>query len=86
MGKSFFDYDGGDYCCSISNNMALDSKGNLLMRVGSSMAMDMNSGQLHTISSWDSDDDDANRIGRHRSLCDDDDLIGRHRRLWDDDE
>ena len=42
MGKHFFDYDDGDYVRSISDNMA----------------MDMNSGELHFVSSWNNDEED----------------------------
>ena len=42
MGKHFFDYDDGD----------------LLMRMGDNMAMDMDSGELHIISGWSDDEDD----------------------------
>ena len=42
MSKHFFDYDDG----------------NMLMRMGDNMATDMDSGELHIISSWDNEDDD----------------------------
>lgn len=59
MSKHFFDYDDGDFAHTISdNNMAIDSDGNMLMRMGDNMAMDMDSGELHIISSWDNEDDD----------------------------
>ena len=32
MSKHFFDYDDGDYVHSISDNMAIDSDGNMMMR------------------------------------------------------
>ena len=58
MSKHFFDYDDGDYAHSISDNMAIYYDGNLLMRMGDNMAMDMNSGELHIISGWSDDEDD----------------------------
>ena len=58
MGKHFFDYDGGDFAHTISDNMAMDSDGDLLMRLGDNMAMDMDSGELHIISGWSDDEDD----------------------------
>ena len=58
MSKHFFDYDDGDFAYTVSNNMAIDSDGNLLMRMGDNMAMDMDSGDIHFISSWDDEDDD----------------------------
>ena len=33
MSKHFFDYDDGDYVHSISDNMAIDSDGNMMMRM-----------------------------------------------------
>ena len=39
MGKHFFDYDDGDFAHTISDNMAIDSDGDLLMRMGDNMAM-----------------------------------------------
>ena len=57
MTKQFFDYDDGDFAHTISDNMAMDSGGNLLMRMGSNMAMDMDSGELHIISEWSDDQD-----------------------------
>ena len=60
MSKHFFDYDDGDCVHSISDNMAIDSGGNMMMRVSDNMAMDMNSGELHFISSWNNDEEDDN--------------------------
>ena len=57
MTKQFFDYDDGDFAHTISDNMAMDSGGNLLMRMGNNMAMDMDSGELHIISGWSDDED-----------------------------
>ena len=58
MSKSFFDYEDGDFAYSVSNNLAIDSDGNLLVRMGHNMAMDMDSGELHLISGWSNDEDD----------------------------
>ena len=57
MSRNFFDYDYGDFAYTISNNMAIDSDGDLLMRMGDNMAMNMVSGDLHFISGWSDDDD-----------------------------
>ena len=54
----FFDYDDGNFAHTISGNMAIDSDGDLLMRMGDNMAMDMDSGELHIISGWPDDEDD----------------------------
>ena len=58
MGKHFFDYDYGDFSYSISDNMSIDSDGDLLIRMGDNMAMDMDSGELHIISGWSNEEDD----------------------------
>lgn len=57
MSKNFFDYDNGDFAHTISDNMAIDSDGDLLMRMGNNMAMDMETGDLHFISDWSDEDD-----------------------------
>lgn len=41
MSKHFFDYDDGDFAYTVSDNMAIDSVGNMMMRMGDNMAMDM---------------------------------------------
>ena len=58
MCKNIFDYDYGDYAFSISDNMAIDSEGDLLMRMSDNMAMDLDSGDIHFTSSWKDDDDE----------------------------
>lgn len=58
MSKHFFDFEDGGFSHSISDNMAIDSDGDLLMRMGDNMAMDMDSGELHIISGWSNDEDD----------------------------
>ncbi len=58
MGKHFFDYEDDHFACSISDNIAIDSDGDLLIRMGDDMAMDMDSGELHIISGWPNDEDD----------------------------
>ena len=58
MGKHFFDFEDGDFAHSISEDMAIDSDGDLLMRTGDNMAMDLDSGELHIISGWFNDEDE----------------------------
>ena len=58
MGKHFFDYDNGDFAHTLSDNIAIDSNGNLMTRMGDNMAMDMDSGELHIVSGWPNDEDD----------------------------
>lgn len=57
MGNQFFDFEDGDFCYSLSDDMAMDSDGNMMIRIGDTIAMDMDSGDLHMISSWDRDGD-----------------------------
>ena len=57
MCKNIFDYEDVDLCITVSDNMAMDSDGNLMMRMGNNMAMDMDSGELHMVSSWKRDDE-----------------------------
>lgn len=54
-----FDYGDGDYLNSVSDNMAVDSDGNLMFRLGDSLAMDLDTGDVHLVSLW-SDDDQNN--------------------------
>ena len=58
MSKRFFDYEDSDFAMSISDNIAIDSNGDLMMRMGDNMAMDMDTGDIHLVSSWPDDDDD----------------------------
>ena len=58
MRKNFFDYDSGEFARPISDNMAMDMDGNLLMKIGDNMVMDMDSGDLHIISGWPDDEED----------------------------
>ena len=58
MGKHFWDYEDGQFAHTISDNMAIDSDGDLLMRMGNNMAMDMETGDLHFISEWLNNEDD----------------------------
>lgn len=58
MCKNIFDYDDGDYAFSISDNMAIDSEGDLLLRMSDNIAMELDSGDIHFTSSWKDDDDE----------------------------
>ena len=48
----------GDFIFSTSGNTGFDSDGNMMMRMGDNMAMDMDSGDIHLVSSWPDDDED----------------------------
>lgn len=58
MCNRFFDDDDGDFAMSISDSMAIASDGNLMMRTGDHMAMDMDTDDIHMISSWSDDDEE----------------------------
>ena len=58
MGDVLIDFDSDELAFTISDNLAMDSDGDLLMKVGDTMAMDLESGELHLTSSWGSGDDD----------------------------
>ena len=58
MGKHFFDFEDGDFAFTMSDNIAMDSDENMMMRMGDNMAMDMDSGEIHLVSSWSDDDED----------------------------
>ena len=55
MGKSVFDYNDGDFIFSTSS-LGFDSDGNMMMRLGDNMALEVDSGELHIVSSWENED------------------------------
>lgn len=57
MGKNFFDFEDGDFGFQVSDNMAMDSEGHMMMRMSDNMAMDMETGELHMTSFWNNDDE-----------------------------
>lgn len=59
MTGTFFDFDDGDFAYPISDNMAIDSEGNMLLRIADNMAMDTETGDFHTISGCDDGEDDC---------------------------
>lgn len=57
MCNSIFDYDDGDFIFPASGDMGIDSDGNLHIRMGDNMSMDMETGEIHLTSDWKNDDD-----------------------------
>lgn len=55
---SLFDYEDGDFMHTISDSMAIGSDGDFMMKLSDNMAMDMESGDIHMVSSWHSDEED----------------------------
>ena len=58
MAGGFFDFNDGDYCLSLSDNMGIDSEGHTLLKMSDNMAIDVDTGDMHLISGWSSDDED----------------------------
>lgn len=61
---AIFDFDDGDFIFPLSkeSNIGIDSNGDLHMRMGSNMSMDMDSGDLHITSGWNNHDDEDDRF------------------------
>ena len=57
MRKRLFDHKDEDYAQTISDNMAMNSEGDLMLRMGEHMAMDLDSGELHLVSEWSDDEE-----------------------------
>lgn len=77
MFHGLFDFDDGDFIMQTSGNMGIDSDGDLHMRMGDHMSMDLDSGELHMTSGWDDgDDNDLFDNDLDSDLWDDD--------FWDD--
>lgn len=83
MRNHFFDYDDGDYCTSTSGDTAIDSDGNMMMRMGDHLAMDMDSGELHITSGWNDEDDTSYSYSSNSD--NDDDLYSFRSHNYDDD-
>lgn len=52
-----FDLDDDDFVFPLSNDMAMDSNGDLMIRLGDNMALDLESGDLHMVMGWDDEED-----------------------------
>jgi len=52
-----FDYDDGDFLIKTSSTTAMDSDGNMMMRMSDNMAMVMDKGDIHLVSSWEDQED-----------------------------
>ena len=51
MGRLVFDYEDADFLHVISGEMAVDTDGNPMIRMGDSLVLGMDTGDLHMISS-----------------------------------
>ncbi len=52
-----FDLDDDDFVFPLSNDMAMNSNGDLMIRLGDNMALDLESGDLHMVMGWDDEED-----------------------------
>lgn len=53
-----FDFDNGGFIHPLSDRMGMDFDGNMMLRIGDNMAMDLDSGDIHMTSSWPEDEED----------------------------
>ena len=58
MGKLILDYEDGDLIYTLSDQTAIDLDGHLMMKMNDNLVMDMDSGELHLTSRWNTDDDE----------------------------
>ena len=52
MRDPMFDFESGEYLFSLSDDRAIDSDGDMFLRMSDCMAMDMETGELHMTSRW----------------------------------
>lgn len=52
-----FDYESRDFIHTLSDSMTMNPDGNLMVKLSDNRAMDMDSGDIHIVSSWPSDDE-----------------------------
>ena len=57
MSDPIFDLDSWEPMFKISDDMAVDSKGNFKMRMNDNMVMDMDTGKMRFTTPWESDGD-----------------------------
>lgn len=55
--KPYIDFDDGDIGFPISDKYAVDSDGYMMMRLNDNMALEMDSFEIHFISSWPQEND-----------------------------
>ena len=58
MSKQILDFDDGDLIFTTSGNIGFDSDGNMMLKMSDNMAMGMDSGEIHFVSSWDEEKDE----------------------------
>ena len=58
MLKQILNFDDGNLIFPTPGNVGFDSNGNMVLKMSDNMAMDMDSGEIHFVSSWDEEEDD----------------------------
>lgn len=58
MYHPIFDYNDSDFIYQTSDNIGIDSDGNLHIKMSDNISLDMAIGELHFNSSWKDDDND----------------------------
>lgn len=56
MGNLIFDYDDGNFIHQTSDNIGIDSDGDLHMRIGDNISINLDTGETHYNSSWKDDE------------------------------
>ena len=64
MPNPVFDLDGWTPIFPIGRNMGIDVKGNVKMRIGNGLAVDLNTGKMQLTTPWDPADNNADKSGR----------------------
>ena len=60
MPNPVFDLEGWTPIFPIGGNMGVDVKGNVKMRIGNGLAVDVNTGKMQLTTPWDTGDDKSN--------------------------
>ena len=64
MQNPVFDLEGWTPIFPIGGNMGVDLKGNVKMRIGNGLAVDLNTGKMQLTTPWDPADGTADESGR----------------------
>ena len=64
MPNPVYDYDSWTPIFPIGGNMGVDVKGNVKMRIGNGLAVDLNTGKMQLTTPWDSADGTADNSDR----------------------
>ena len=59
MKPVFMDFEKLDLLQPVGDTMAFNLEGDFFMKLSDTMAVDMNTGELHVISRWPKDDEEA---------------------------